>query len=441
MDIETFNPFNMERIGKYREDSEDEIKKIFEDVRKNQEQWGKSIDTRVDYLRNQLIPSLRREKEDLSRLMSSEMGKPITQSRAEVDKCISMIQYFIDNGKKFLSDDIVQTEADKSYVKFEPIGVVFLIMPWNFPLWQAMRGAIPAMLSGNGIVLKHASIVTGTALKMEQIFDTPLFRVIKASGSRALSAIKYSDGVSFTGSTNAGAQIASEAGRNIKKTVLELGGSDPFIVLEDADLEKTAKNAKFGRLQNNGQSCIASKRFLVDQKIYEQFQEELRKQFESVERGDQMEDKTYLGPLSSKSQAETVKKQIRELGKIGKLEMYGEESGNIVPPTIVRTDENYDQEVFGPVAIVKTFKDLKEAAALANETPFGLGASIWGSPELANQLIPGVKSGMVFVNKIVASDARLPFGGVKKSGYGRELSRYGLLEFTNIRTVWIQGKP
>ncbi len=441
MEIETVNPFDMKVIGKFREHSEEDIRDIFNQVRKNQPDWGKSIDERISYLRNSLIPTLKRERDSLARLMSSEMGKTISQSRAEIDKCISMTQYFADNGGKFLSDDIIETEADRSFVRFEPIGVVFLIMPWNFPLWQAMRAAIPAMVAGNGIVLKHASIVTGTAVKMEEIFNTPLFRIIRAGGSRALSAIKYCDGVSFTGSTNAGSQIAAEAGKQVKKSVLELGGSDPFIVLEDCDIEKTALQARNGRLQNNGQSCIASKRFIVDSRISEQFYEALKSQFEKVTIGNQLDEKTYLGPLSSKSQADTVKKQITELSGIGKVESYGEESGNIIPPTIVKTESSYGEEVFGPVAIMKTFDSVEEAARIANETQFGLGASIWGSMESAEKMIPKIRSGMIFVNRIVASDARLPFGGVKKSGYGRELSKFGILEFTNIRTVWIQRTP
>lgn len=441
MEIETINPYDMRVIGRFREHNEDEIKQIFQEVGKSQVEWSRSIDERISFLKESLIPALIRERESLAGLMSSEMGKPITQSRAEIDKCVSMTRYFVDNGKRFLSDDVIETEADKSYVKFEPLGTIFLVMPWNFPLWQAMRAAIPALLSGNGIVLKHASIVTGTAQKMEAIFDTPLFRIIRAGGSRALSAIKYCDGVSFTGSTNAGAQIAAEAGKNIKKSVLELGGSDPFIVLDDCNIEKTAKEATKGRLQNNGQSCIASKRFIVSSKIYEQFFEALKSEFQRVNIGNQMEDKTYLGPLSSSSQAETVRTQISQLKSIGEIHHYGEGRGNIIPPTIVTTDSEYNEEVFGPVAILKSFNTLDDAARIANETQFGLGASIWGSEASAEQLIPKIKSGMVFVNKIVASDARLPFGGVKKSGYGRELSKYGILEFTNIRTVWIQNEP
>ncbi|MCI2412352.1 MAG: aldehyde dehydrogenase family protein [Cuniculiplasma sp.] len=441
MSIETVNPYSMSKLGKYEEDDEDTVKKTFEGVNREQETWKKSIDDRIKFLKDEVIPRFKREKENLATIMSSEMGKPITQSRAEIDKCIMMTEYFCKEGKNFLSDNVIETEASKSFVRFEPLGTVFLVMPWNFPLWQAMRAAIPAMVAGNGIVLKHASIVTGSAKKMEEIFDSPLFRVIKVSGSRALSAIKYSDGVSFTGSEMAGMAIASEAGKHIKKSVLELGGSDPFVVLDDANLEQTAKESTYARLQNNGQSCIASKRFIVSKKISENFFELMKENFEKVRLGDQLDDKTFIGPLSSASQAETVRKQIEQLNSLGKLQMFGEQHGNIIPPTIVQTEANYLDEVFGPVAIFKTFDTLEDAAKICNETGFGLGASVWGSVDQAEKVIPMIRSGMVFVNKVVASDPRLPFGGVGKSGYGRELSKFGILEFTNFRTVWIQERP
>ncbi|MCL6014112.1 MAG: aldehyde dehydrogenase family protein [Candidatus Thermoplasmatota archaeon] len=441
MSIETVNPYSMSKLGKYEEDDEETVKKTFESVNREQETWKKSIDDRIQFLKNEVIPRFRKEKESLARIMSSEMGKPITQSRAEIDKCIMMTEYFCKEGKNFLSDNVIETEASRSFVRFEPLGTIFLVMPWNFPLWQAMRAAIPAMVAGNGIVLKHASIVTGSAKKMEEIFGTPLFRVVKVSGSKALAAIKYSDGVSFTGSEMAGMAIASEAGKNIKKSVLELGGSDPFVVLDDANLEETARQSTYARLQNNGQSCIASKRFIVSKKISENFYELMRENFEKVTLGDQLDDKTFIGPLSSASQAETVRKQIEQLNSLGKLQMFGEQHGNVIPPTIVQTEANYSEEVFGPVAIFKTFETLEEAAKICNETGFGLGASIWGSVDQAEKVIPLIRSGMVYVNKVVASDPRLPFGGVGKSGYGRELSKFGILEFTNFRTVWIQEKP
>lgn len=439
MSITTVNPFTGKELAKYQENKTQEIAKIFNEVNSAQERWGKDLDTRLEYMKNQLKPSLQKKLEELAFVMSSEMGKTISQSRAEINKTIKLIDYVLENAENFLANDIIKTEADSSYVKFEPLGTIFLIMPWNYPLWQAMRAAIPAMVAGNGIVLKHASIVSGSARKIEEIADTPLFRTIISPGSSALESIKYSNGVSFTGSTKAGSQIAMEAGRNLKKAVLELGGSDPFIVLPSADVDKTAKQAAFGRLQNNGQSCIASKRFIVHEKIFDQFYESMMNEFQKVIVGDQLDDKTFLGPLSSMEQAQTVRAQIKELRSMGEVSSTGSDNGAIVSPTIAVSREPYTDEIFGPVAVLRKFRTTEECARIANETPFGLGSSIWGDPEEASALIPEIKAGMVFVNKIVASDPRVPFGGVKNSGYGRELSRYGMLEFTNIKTVWVQN--
>ncbi len=438
MSNKKINPYDNSKLRAFEDLNIEKVKKIFDKIRDESKEWRKSIDERIEFLKKTVIPGFKREKENLAKLMSSEMGKPITQSKAEIDKSISMAEFFCEEGKKFLGDQEIQTEASKSFVHFEPLGTVYLVMPWNFPLWQAMRAAIPAMVAGNAIVLKHASIVTGSALKMEEIFGSQFFKVIKVPGSKALNAIKYSDGVSFTGSEKAGSALAAEAGRWIKKSVLELGGSDPFIVLDDADLEETAKQSAFARLQNNGQSCIASKRFIVSSKVSENFYEIMKENFAKSVIGNQLEDRTFIGPLSSASQADTVRKQIKELSTKGKVDELGESRGNVIAPTIVKTSFSYQDEVFGPVAIFKEFKDLKEAASLANETGFGLGSSIWGSTDQAQKLIPMIQSGMVYVNKVVASDSRLPFGGIKKSGYGRELSKFGILEFTNFKTVWIK---
>jgi acyl-CoA reductase-like NAD-dependent aldehyde dehydrogenase len=337
-----------------------------------------------------------------------------------------------------LSPEQVKTDAKKSYIRFDPLGTILLIMPWNFPAWQVMRAAVPAMAAGNTVLLKHASIVSGTSLKLEGILGSDIFKSTVCRGNVALSAIKYVDGVSFTGSTDIGAKIAEEAGREIKKVVLELGGSDPYIVLGSANLDDAIKNCTFARMQNNGQSCIASKRFIVDEKVFDSFYKGMKEQFSNVKIGDPLDKSTFLGPLSSSEQKEIVTGQVEELKPLGQVEAFADGlKGNFVPPTIVRTNALYDQEVFGPVAILKRFKTNEEAVKLANETPYGLGASVWGKPEEAERLVPAIETGMVFINKIVASDPRLPFGGLKKSGLGSELSRYGLLEFTAKRTVWI----
>jgi acyl-CoA reductase-like NAD-dependent aldehyde dehydrogenase len=366
------------------------------------------------------------------------MGKPVSQSETEVKKCIWLIDYLAENAGAMLAPEHVKTDAKKSYIRFDPLGTILLIMPWNFPAWQVMRAAVPALAAGNAVLLKHASIVSGSSLKLEEIFGLDVFKSTVARGDVALNAIKYVDGVSFTGSTEIGARIAETAGREIKKVVLELGGSDPFIVLDSTNLEDAVKNCTFARIQNNGQSCIASKRFIVHEKVYDSFYKGMKEEFSKVRIGDPLDKNTFLGPLSSKEQKEIVADQVRELKQVGQIDVLADGlEGNFIPPTIVRTDALYDQEVFGPVAILKKFNTNEEAVALANETPYGLGASVWGKPEEAERLVPSIETGMVFINKIVASDPRLPFGGVKKSGLGSELSRYGLLEFTSKRTVWV----
>lgn len=438
MNIRTENPYTQEVISEFPEENIEDISAKISGIRKEQKEWKKDLDARIGYLKDTLKPNMERNLNEIASMMTQEMGKPITQSIAEVKKCITLVDFAIENFPKFLEHDVIKTEAKKSYVRFDPIGVVELVMPWNFPLWQVFRAAIPAMTVGNGIILKHASIVSGSSKLIEKVMDTPLFKSIITRGPNALEAIKYVDGVSFTGSTGVGMKIAETAGRNMKKAVLELGGSDPFIVLKGADLDNAAKNAAFGRMQNNGQSCIASKRFLVHEDIYEEFRSKLADQFSSVVIGDPSDDRTFLGPLSSSQQAHTVRGQIEDLEKSGKVEKFASDTGNIVPPIIAAIDKPYMDEVFGPVAILKKFRNNEQALEIANETPFGLGASIWGDPDEAEKMAPFVDSGMVFINKIVSSDPRMPFGGVKKSGVGRELSRYGLLEFSNIKTVWIQ---
>ncbi len=437
MTITTVNPYTEKKLQEYKEDTLEEIKGKIRSLKGAQRDWRKSIDARVDRLKG-IKKRMEAELPTLSALMSTEMGKPVAQSEAEAKKCIGVTDYIIENAASMLSPEDVKTEAKKSYIRFDPLGTVFLVMPWNFPAWQVMRAAIPAMAAGNTVLLKHASIVSGTSLKLEEILGPDIFKSTVCRGSVALSAIQYVDGVSFTGSTEIGAKIGEEAGRQIKKVVLELGGSDPYIVLGSADVDEAVKNCAFARMQNNGQSCIASKRFIVDEKIFDRFNEGMKNQFSNVKIGDPLDKDTFLGPLSSSEQKQTVAKQVEELRPLGQVEVLpGRSDGNFIPPTIARTNALYDGEVFGPVAILKKFKTSAEAVKLANETPFGLGASVWGEANEAEQLVPNIEAGMVFINKIVASDPRLPFGGVKKSGLGTELSRYGLLEFTTKRTVWV----
>jgi len=435
------NPYTEKAIRTYQEEKTEDVVAKVKEIRREQVAWAKDVDARIAYLRDVLKPGLVRKERDIALRMTEEMGKPISQSLAEVRKCEKLVDYAIEHAEAFLQPEPIPTEASKSYVRFDPLGVVFLVMPWNYPLWQVLRAAVPALAAGNGVMLKHAGIVTGSSLGIEEVMDTPLFRSAVVSGSRALEIIKHADGVSFTGSTSVGVSIAETAGRELKKVVLELGGSDPFVVLKSADLEKTAKQATFARLQNGGQSCIASKRFIVQEDVYDEFRRLMKEEFSSVVVGDPRDEKTFLGPVSSKEQASTVKKQIEELKTMGKVETMGLSNGNIIAPTIAETKEPYDQEVFGPVAVLKKFRHNEEAVAMANETPFGLGSCIWGDADEAEALVPRVEAGMVFINHIVASDPRVPFGGVKKSGLGRELSRFGFREFTNIKTTWVERSP
>ncbi|ARD85268.1 NAD-dependent aldehyde dehydrogenase [Ferroplasma acidiphilum] len=436
MEISTFNPFTEKELGRYDVASIEDVKETMRTLKENQLKWRVDIDKRIDMLKESK-KNFEKNAESLATLMSSEMGKPISQSIAEVQKTLRLFDYYIENGEKSLENEYVHTEAKKSYIRFDPLGVIIIIMPWNFPLWQVARAAIPALLAGNAVLLKHASIVSGSSLKIQELFNLDTFRSTITTGKIIDDAIKFSDGVSFTGSTAAGSIIAAEAGKNIKKFVMELGGSDPYIVLDSSNIDEAVKNSVYARLQNNGQSCIASKRFLINDSIYDEFSRRMLEEYSRVKVGDQLDKDTYIGPLSSVSQKDIITKQLKELKSMGTVISTGDNFGNVIRPALVKMDKDYGEEVFGPVAMLSRFRNIEEAIKLANDTPYGLGCSIWGDPDNAEKLVPYIESGTVSINKIVASDPRLPFGGTKKSGIGRELSRYGILEFTNIKTVWV----
>ncbi len=437
MTVKTVNPYTEKTLREYKEDSIEDIKSKIAGLRKAQQLWKVDIAERLTKLK-EVRRRFEASAKELAQLMSTEMGKPVAQSEAELKKCMWTIDYITENAEKMLAPEQIKTEAKKSYVRFDPLGVVFLIMPWNFPAWQFIRAAIPAMAVGNAVLLKHASIVSGTSLKLQDIIGLDVFKSTVARGPVALEAIKYADGVSLTGSTEVGEMVAGEAGKQLKKVVLELGGSDPYIILDGSNLDQAVKNCVYARMQNNGQSCIASKRFIVHESVFEQFYKGMKEEFSKVKIGDPLDNNTFLGPLSSKEQKEIVVQQVNKLKTLGQVEELAQGlKGNFVPPTVARVEPLFDEEVFGPVAVLKKFRTPNEAVTLANETPFGLGASVWGDAEAAEKLVPSIEAGMVFINKVVASDPRLPFGGVKKSGIGSELSRYGLLEFTSKRTIWV----
>lgn len=396
---------------------------------------------------------LRARREDLGRLMTAEMGKTFASALAEVDKCEWVCRYYAESGATFLADEVVESGARESRVRFEPLGVVLAIMPWNFPLWQVFRFAAPALVAGNAGLLKHASNVPGCALAIESVFAEAGFPpgafqslLIPAPRAEALVADPRIAAVTLTGSEQAGRAVAQAAGQSLKKSVLELGGSDPFIVLSDADLEAAVHMAVQARIINNGQSCIAAKRFIVSEDSADEFESRLVRQMERLQVGDPMEPETDIGPLATEAIRAELHGQVENSVTAGaRLRTGGVVPtgiGYFYPPTVL-TDVPRDcpaavEELFGPVAPVFRVGSPEEALDLANATEFGLGAAVWTrDAATATRFIEGLQAGSVFVNGMVASDPRLPFGGIKRSGYGRELGIYGLREFLNVKTVWI----
>jgi succinate-semialdehyde dehydrogenase/glutarate-semialdehyde dehydrogenase len=396
---------------------------------------------------------LRAGKAEHARTMTLEMGKPIVQAEAEVDKCAWGCEFYAEHGAGYLAPEPRETDASKSYVRFDPLGLVLAVMPWNYPYWQVFRFAAPALMAGDVAVLKHASNVPRCALAIEAIFRQAGFppgvfstALIEASAVGDLIADARIAAVSLTGSDRAGSAVAARAGREIKKTVLELGGSDPFLVLEDADLDRAAKAAAAARLVNSGQSCTAAKRFIVVEAVARQFLARFEDELRSRRMGDPMDRDTEVGPQARVDLRDSLHRQVEESVRLGAKLLLGGEippgKGAFYPPTLLASVRRgmpaFDEEIFGPVAAMITAQDEDEAIHLANESSFGLGASIWTRDRArAERLAPQIEAGMVFVNGIVRSDPRIPFGGIKRSGYGRELSEYGIREFVNIKTVWI----
>ena len=395
----------------------------------------------------------RRRATEFGRLATLEMGKPLAQAIAEVEKCATACDYYADRGEEFLSSEQIPSDASESYVRYEPIGIVLAVMPWNFPFWQVMRFAAPALMAGNVGVLKHASNVPQCAQAFADAFDEAgfppgVFQNLAIGSSKVERVIRHRSvqGVALTGSEFAGSKVAELAGSLIKKTVLELGGSDPFIVLEDADVANAAKIAAKARLQNNGQSCIAAKRFIVVDAVYHEFLDAFTKEVEAYVVGDPMETATTLGPLVNAAGREDLEKQVAEsVAKGARIVTGGKrvgERGFFYAPTIladvVPGMPAYHDELFGPVASLIRVHDADEAIRVANDTPFGLGGSVWTKDvERGKLLAARVRAGAVFVNGMVKSDPRLPFGGTGVSGYGRELSLHGIREFVNVKTVWV----
>ncbi len=398
---------------------------------------------------------LEQEKHELGRLMTLEMGKPIRGAIEEAAKCAWVCRYYAENAARFLADEIVETEAARSLVAFQPLGPVLAIMPWNFPFWQVFRFAAPALMAGNVALLKHASNVPQCALAIEDLlrragFTGNEFQTLLVGSDRVEQVIADARvaAITLTGSERAGSAVASAAGKVIKKTVLELGGSDPFIVMPSADLDAAVRTAVKARTINSGQSCIAAKRFIVHERIAAEFERRFVRAMEQLVVGDPLDERTDVGPLATPQIAADLESQVQRTVGAGARVLTGgkrlEGPGNFFAPTVL-TDippdsPAYREELFGPVALLFRARDIDEAIRIANDTTFGLGASVWTTdPAEEARFIRDLEAGLVFVNAMVASDPRLPFGGVKRSGYGRELSSFGIREFVNIKTVVVHG--
>jgi len=447
--VKTINPATEEVLNEYdimaKELINDKVKK----ARNAFQGWKKDASNRTGLLHN-FANQLRKDKEKLARIATNEMGKAIKEARSEVEKCAWAMEYYADNGQILSTDEVVNTDARKTVIRFQPIGVIGSIMPWNFPYWQALRFAAPSLMIGNTIVLKPASATMQCGIEIEKTFKSAglpdgVFQTL-VGDSRVAESLIDSDtnAVTFTGSVPVGAKVAQRATSQIKKTVLELGGSDPFIVCEDADIEKASNGAIKGRFINCGQSCIASKRFIVVKNVANEFIEKFVQKAEKLKVGGPLSDETDIGPLVNTSGLNKIDSQVKEAVKEGAELLTGGEQigkkGYYYRPTVLKNVKPKmriaQEEVFGPVAPIIVAGDEVEAIEIANDSEYGLGASIWTQDlDKAERLSSSVESGIVSVNNVVASDPRVPFGGVKKSGFGRELSRYGMLEFVNIKSV------
>lgn len=444
------NPYNGERIEVFENHSSEQIKNIIDKCHERFLEWRK---TRFDERKKFMLAAaseLKRSKREYAETMVLEMGKPITQAIAEIEKCAWVCEYYAEQAEHHLKREMIQTDADRSYVCYQPLGVILAVMPWNFPYWQVFRFAAPALMAGNIPVLKHASNVFGCARNIEKIFTKAGFPDHCFStlyvGSDSVESIIENDkikAVTLTGSGSAGSSVAAIAGRNIKKTVLELGGNNALVVLPDCDISETVRVCINARFQNTGQSCIAGKRLIVDQSIADAFVKKLKKKVKELKSGNPMDEDTFIGVLAREDLAEKLEEQMNRSVEMGaKILLGGKRDKAYFEPTIltkVTPDMPvFKEETFGPLLAVTTFKNIDEAVALSNNSIFGLGVSVFtNNIGVVEEWISEFNEGSVFINELVKSDPRLPFGGIKKSGYGRELSEHGIREFVNRKTVYI----
>ena len=455
MPIATINPTTGETLKTFESLTDEEISTKLELADRTFKEYRQTNFQQRSQWLLQAANILEQEKADFAKLMTLEMGKTLKSAIAEVEKCALVCRYYAENAPDFLADVTIKTDASHSFIKYQPLGIILAVMPWNFPFWQVFRFAAPALMAGNVGLLKHASNVPQCALVIEEIihragFPPGVFQTLLIPGDQVskLMADDRIKAATLTGSEPAGVSLAAASGQQIKKTVLELGGSDPFIVLETADLELAVSTAVTARMLNNGQSCIAAKRLIIAENIADQFQEMLLTKFQTLKVGDPMIADTDIGPLATPNILQDLENQVQTAVENGAKVLTGgstfkENPGNFYPPTIL-TDIPLNhpiakEEFFGPVALLFPVANIDAAIKLANDTPFGLGASAWtNNHQEQNRLIAEIEAGAVFINGMVKSDPRLPFGGIKRSGYGRELSIQGIHEFVNIKTVWVR---
>jgi len=453
--MKSVNPASGEVVQTYEIYSDKGVEKIINSVDKNWQQWrSTSFFYRSQFMQN-LSSLLKTKKEELARLMALEMGKVIKEGIAEIEKCAWVCDYYAQNAENFLENETISTEASKSFVSYQPIGTILGVMPWNFPFWQVFRFAAPTIMAGNTAVLKHASNVPGCAMAIEELFREAgfpdnVFRTLLIGSNQVEAVIKHPavKAVSLTGSTPAGKSVAAIAGSVLKKCVLELGGSDPYLILKDADLKSAAKTCAAGRLLNAGQSCIGAKRFIVVEEVYPEFLEYFTNEMINAQFGDPYDADITMGPLARLDLRDELHQQVIDSVKKGAEVVIGGEipnrSGAFYPPTILENVKPgmpaYEEELFGPVAAVMRVKDTEEAVCVANDSEFGLGAAVFTENVDKGENIAEFQlhAGCCFVNDFVKSDPRLPFGGIKGSGFGRELSTHGIKEFMNVKTVVVK---
>ncbi|MDH3279109.1 MAG: NAD-dependent succinate-semialdehyde dehydrogenase [Nitrosopumilus sp.] len=447
--ITTVNPATGEKIKTFTAMDKNQVFDLVGKAKRAFPEWKKDYEKRRSYVYN-LVEYLKKHKTDLAKVATSEMGKALKESIGEVEKCAWALEFYADHGDSFLSDEVLNTDARKSFLTFEPLGVIGSIMPWNFPYWQALRFAAPCLMAGNVIVMKPSRVTMQSGIEIEKAFTESgmpdgIYQTVVGSVESANHLIDSDvNAVTFTGSTNAGAKVGERSAKNLKKCVLELGGSDPFIVLDDAIIEKAAEGAVKGRFINCGQSCVASKRFFVGKNIADEFTELFIKKASQLKVGDPMSIETDVGPISNKEGLETISGIVEDAKQKGAEVLLGgseiDGKGFFYKPTILKNIKSdmriATEETFGPVAPITVVENESEAVKLANESEFGLGASIWTKDlAKADKISRRIDSGIVSVNNVVISDPRIPFGGIKHSGFGRELSRYGMLEFVNLKSV------